>query len=69
LPKLLHIRTCVGALDDRCCSLLISLFYRPDPAPYAEIAAPTLDMPSFSIDPIRACCRQKLRRLLANADL
>jgi RNA polymerase sigma factor (sigma-70 family) len=58
-----NVRTAVVALDERCRQLLTMLFYRPDPLPYAEIAA-TLDMREGSIGPIRARCLQKLRRIL-----
>src|SRR5262249_18875035 len=57
------VRTAVGALDERCRTLLILLFYRPDPPSYAEIAA-TLGASEGSIGPTRARCLQKLRRLL-----
>jgi RNA polymerase sigma factor (sigma-70 family) len=57
------VRTAVGALDERCRTLLILLFYRTDPPPYAEIAA-ALGASEGSIGPTRARCLQKLRRLL-----
>jgi RNA polymerase sigma factor (sigma-70 family) len=57
------IRTAVAALDERCRKLLILLFYRPDPLPYAEIAI-TIGMTEGSIGPTRARCLQKLCRLL-----
>ena len=57
------IRTAVASLDERCRRLLTLLFYRPDPAPYAEIAA-TLGIPEGSIGPFRARCLRKLRRIL-----
>jgi RNA polymerase sigma factor (sigma-70 family) len=59
------VRTALAGLDERCRRLLTLLFYRPDPPPYAEIAA-SLDMTEGSIGPTRARCLQKLRRLLAD---
>jgi RNA polymerase sigma factor (sigma-70 family) len=59
------VRTAVAALDERCRRLLTLLFYRPDPPPYAEIAA-SLGMAEGSLGPTRARCLQKLRRLLAD---
>ena len=53
----------VAALDERCRKLLILLFYRPDPAPYAEAAA-TLGIPEGSIGPLRGRCLRKLRGIL-----
>ena len=53
----------VAALDERCRTLLTLLFYRTDPASYAEVAA-TLGIPLGSIGPIRARCLKKLRRIL-----
>jgi len=58
-----QVRTAVAALDERCRRLLILLFYRPDIAPYAEIAT-TLGMSEGSIGPTRARCLGKLRHLL-----
>jgi len=57
------IRTAVAALDERCRKLLVLLFYRPDPPPYAEIAI-SIGSTEGSIGPTRARCLQKLRRLL-----
>jgi RNA polymerase sigma factor (sigma-70 family) len=57
------VRAGVALLDERCRTLLTLLFYRRDPAPYAEIAT-TLGMPEGSIGPIRGRCLQKLRRIL-----
>jgi hypothetical protein len=51
-------------LDERCRRLLTLLFYRPDPPPYAEVAA-RLGATPGSIGPTRARCLQKLRRRLA----
>jgi RNA polymerase sigma factor (sigma-70 family) len=58
-----RIRLAIDALDERCCSLLTMLFYRPDPPSYTEIAI-TLRMAEGSIGPTRARCLQKLRYLL-----
>jgi RNA polymerase sigma factor (sigma-70 family) len=57
------VRIAVASLDERCRRLLTLLFYRPDPAPYAEIAT-TLGMPEGSIGPQRGRCLQKLRHIL-----
>lgn len=62
------VRLAVAALDERCRRLVSLLFYRPDPAPYAEIAQ-ALDLPEGSIGPTRARCLQKLRRLLKELGL
>jgi RNA polymerase sigma factor (sigma-70 family) len=57
------IRVAVEALDERCRVLIQMLFYRPDPPPYADIAA-RLGASEGSIGPTRARCLQKLRQLL-----
>jgi len=57
------IRLALTELDERCRVLLTLLFYRPDPPPYAEIAAAT-GVPEGSIGPTRARCLQKLRERL-----
>ena len=62
------VRTAIAAMDERCRKLLALLYYRPDPPPYAEIAA-TLDMPEGSLGPTRARCLQKLLRLLEGLGL
>jgi RNA polymerase sigma factor (sigma-70 family) len=62
------VRMAVAALDERCRRLLTLLFYRPDPPPYAEVAA-TLEMSEGSIGPTRSRCLQKLRRLLDSSGL
>jgi RNA polymerase sigma factor (sigma-70 family) len=59
------VRTALAALDERCRRLLILLFYRSEPAHYAEIAA-ALGTSEGSIGPTRARCLQKLRRLLSS---
>jgi RNA polymerase sigma factor (sigma-70 family) len=58
-----QVRTAVEALDERCRTLLVLLFYRSDSPAYVEIAA-TLGMREGSIGPTRARCLQKLRLLL-----
>lgn len=58
-----RVRRGVDALDERCRTLIVLLFYRADPPPYAEIAA-TLGTSEGSIGPRRARCLEKLRRLL-----
>jgi RNA polymerase sigma factor (sigma-70 family) len=58
-----RVHLAVATLDERCRALLTLLFLRPEPPPYAEIAA-TLGVPEGSIGPTRARCLQKLRRLL-----
>jgi len=60
------VRTAVARLDEHCRRMVMMLFYRPDPPPYAEIAA-ALGTNEGSIGPTRARCLQKLRRLLAQA--
>ena len=57
------VRAALDGLDDRCRRLLTLLFYRPDPPPYAEVAA-ALGAPEGSIGPTRARCLRKLRRVL-----
>jgi len=57
------VRTGLAALDERCRKLLTLLFYRHDPAPYAEVAA-TLGIPEGSIGPLRGRCLRKLGRIL-----
>jgi RNA polymerase sigma factor (sigma-70 family) len=58
-----RIRTAVASLDERCRKLLTMLYYRPEPAPYSEIAA-AFGTSEGSIGPTRARCLQKLIRLL-----
>jgi len=57
------VRLAVASLDERCRTLLTLLFYRRDPAPYAEIAA-LLGIPEGSIGPQRGRCLRKLRHIL-----
>src|SRR5215216_7713987 len=59
------VRTGLAALDERCRTLLTLLFYRLDPAPYAEVAA-TLGIPEGSIGPLRGRCLRKLRGILGD---
>lgn len=59
-----EVRAAINLLDQRCRTLIILLFYRPEPAPYDEIAA-ILQTTEGSIGPTRARCLQKLRRLLS----
>lgn len=54
-----RVRTAVAALDERCRDLIILLFYREPPPPYAEIAG-ALKISEGSIGPTRARCLQKL---------
>lgn len=58
-----RIRMALSLLDPRCRTLLQMLFYLPEPASYAEIAA-ALAIPEGSIGPTRARCLGKLLRIL-----
>ncbi|HEY2962028.1 MAG TPA: sigma-70 family RNA polymerase sigma factor [Pyrinomonadaceae bacterium] len=58
-----RIRTALSLLDERCQKLLTMLYYRPEPAPYSEIAA-AFGTPEGSIGPTRARCLKKLLQLL-----
>ena len=58
-----RIRIALSFLDPRCRVLLEMLFYRQEPASYAEIAA-ALGIPEGSIGPTRARCLAKLLRIL-----
>jgi RNA polymerase sigma factor (sigma-70 family) len=58
-----RIRTALSFLDPRCRNLLQMLFYRSEPASYAEIAA-ALGIPEGSIGPTRARCLGKLLQIL-----
>jgi RNA polymerase sigma factor (sigma-70 family) len=60
-----ELRLALAALDERCCRLLIAMFFDPDPPPYAQIAA-EFGMTEGSIGPTRGRCLQKLRALLEN---
>ena len=57
------VRNAVNSLDERCHRLITALFYRHDPAPYAEIAA-NLGIPEGSIGPQRGRCLRKLQQML-----
>jgi RNA polymerase sigma factor (sigma-70 family) len=57
------VRSAVDSLDQRCRTLLLLLFYQPDPPSYVEIAA-TMGMNEGSIGPTRGRCLEKLLRLL-----
>jgi RNA polymerase sigma factor (sigma-70 family) len=59
-----RIRIALLSLDERCRTLLTMLYYRPEPAPYSEIAA-AFGTTEGSIGPTRARCLQKLLRNLA----
>ena len=58
-----RIRVAVASLDERCRKLLTMLYYRPEPAPYSEIAA-AFGTSEGSIGPTRARCLKKLIELL-----
>jgi RNA polymerase sigma factor (sigma-70 family) len=58
------VRVAVDSLDQRCRTLLLLLFYQPDPPSYGEVAA-TLGMSEGSIGPTRSRCLEKLLRLLS----
>jgi RNA polymerase sigma factor (sigma-70 family) len=58
-----RIRTALSTLDERCRTLLEMLFYRAEPASYADVAS-ALGIPEASIGPTRARCLGKMLRLL-----
>jgi len=58
-----QVRLALSALDERCRKLLELLFYRDEPASYAEIAS-SLGTSEGSIGPTRARCLSKMMRLL-----
>jgi RNA polymerase sigma factor (sigma-70 family) len=62
-----RIRAAVASLDERCQKLLTMLYYRPEPAPYSEIAA-AFDTSEGSIGPTRARCLKKLLQLLEKSE-
>lgn len=62
------VRATLVAMGGRCRQLLTLLFYRLEPAPYAEIAR-LLNVPEGSIGPTRARCLQKLLSMLEKAGL
>jgi len=57
------VHSAVTSLEEPCRGLITALFLRPDPPPYAQIAA-ALGISEGSIGPTRARCLQKLRRIL-----
>jgi RNA polymerase sigma factor (sigma-70 family) len=59
----IKVRAALAALDPRCRQLLTLLFYRPTPAPYAEITA-AMGIPEGSVGPMRGRCLEKMRRKL-----
>jgi RNA polymerase sigma factor (sigma-70 family) len=61
-----QVHQALAALGDPCRTLLLMLFFRPEPLPYAQIAA-ALGTAEGSIGPTRARCLQKLARLLDEA--
>jgi RNA polymerase sigma factor (sigma-70 family) len=58
-----QVRQAMTALGEPCRTLLLMLFFRPEPPPYAQIAA-ALGTSEGSIGPTRARCLQKIARLL-----
>jgi RNA polymerase sigma factor (sigma-70 family) len=58
-----QLRQAMTTLGDPCRTLLLMLFFRPEPPPYAQIAA-ALGTSEGSIGPTRARCLQKIARLL-----
>lgn len=58
-----RLRSAVGALPDRCRSLIDLLYFQEDKPSYEEIAR-RLDMPVPSIGPTRARCLEKLKKLM-----
>ncbi|MEM8531446.1 MAG: sigma-70 family RNA polymerase sigma factor [Chloroflexota bacterium] len=58
-----HVRTAIDTLDERSRTLMVLLFYQPEPMSYAEIAD-HLGVSEGSIGPTRARCLQKLRKAL-----
>ena len=58
-----RVRAALSSLDERCRTLLTMLYYRPEPASYAEIAA-AFGTSEGSIGPTRARCLKKLLQSL-----
>jgi RNA polymerase sigma factor (sigma-70 family) len=58
-----HVRTALGALEERCRKLLTMLFYHSETPSYSEIAI-SLGISEGSIGPTRARCLEKMLRLL-----
>jgi RNA polymerase sigma factor (sigma-70 family) len=63
-----ELRLALAALDERCCRLLMLMFFHPDPPSYAQVAA-EFDITEGSIGPTRGRCLQKLRALLEKKGL
>ncbi|NJM42158.1 MAG: sigma-70 family RNA polymerase sigma factor [Anaerolineae bacterium] len=61
------IQQALAQMDERCRHLLLLLFFRPEPVPYAQISA-ALGMAETSLSPTRTRCLQKLRRILREMD-
>lgn len=59
----LQVRQALETVGDPCRTLLLLLFFRPKPPPYAQIAV-ALGTTEGSIGPTRARCLRKLGRLL-----
>jgi RNA polymerase sigma factor (sigma-70 family) len=53
----------LAELNERCRTLLLVLYFEPQPISYAEIAV-RLGMPLGSVGPTRARCLERLRQLL-----
>lgn len=62
------VRQAVSELGDPCRTLLLMLFFHPEPPSYAQVAM-ALGTSEGSIGPTRARCLQKLARLLAGLGL
>lgn len=62
------VQLALNELDERCRNLLSLLFFRAEPAYYAEVAA-ILGLPEGSIGPTRARCLRKLERILEEYEL
>lgn len=58
-----QVRRAMATLEDPCRTLLLMLFFRPEPPPYAQIAA-ALGTSTGSIGPTRARCLRKIALLL-----
>jgi RNA polymerase sigma factor (sigma-70 family) len=68
LEKQHFIRQAIAQLSQQCRDLLNALFYRDEPAPYAEISG-QLGIPVASIGPTRARCLTKLKLTLKKTGL
>lgn len=58
-----HLRTALGALNERCRRLVAMLFFESPPRPYQEVAK-ALTLATGSIGFIRARCLEKMRKKL-----